>query len=174
MVQNSLFNTKGELLNYFKKRKSKLEVEIESTDPGYLLNVRFENFSQYLISKYSLDPPKIYEDDIYVYNEQEVEIDVSHDRIRLVSDRSRPFYVKGITVTIAIPFDNDDSFFEYRPSTFTYSPPPGEIIGQEVHLIYRLVAKHPLHKNHALHLPVPHPQFSRTSGDNSTTHTILP
>ena len=41
-------------------------------------------------------------------------------------------------------------------------------------LINRLVAKHLLHKNHALHLPVPHPQFSRTSGDNSTTHMILP
>jgi hypothetical protein len=38
----------------------------------------------------------------------------------------------------------------------------------------RLVAKHPLHKNHALHLPVPHPQFNKTSGDNSTTHMILP
>ena len=30
------------------------------------------------------------------------------------------------------------------------------------------------HKNHALHLPVQHPQFSRTSGDNSTTHMISP
>lgn len=139
MVQNRLFNTKGELLNYFKQRKSELEVEIGSTEPDYLLNVRLGDFSQYLISKYSLDPPKIYEDDIYVYNEQEVEIDISHDRTRIVSDRTRPFYVKGIAVTIAIPFDNDGSFFEYIPSTFTYSPPPGEIIGQEVHLIYEKV-----------------------------------
>ncbi|KAF5424649.1 hypothetical protein C5S42_12685 [Candidatus Methanomarinus sp.] len=33
--------------------------------------------------------------------------------------------------------------------------------------------EHPLHKNHPLHIPVPHPQFSRTSGDNSTIHTVL-
>ena len=49
-----------------------------------------------------------------------------------------------------------------------------KLIEQIKSFIIRLVAKHPLHKNHALHLPVPHPQFSRTSGDNSTTHTILP
>jgi hypothetical protein len=49
------------------------------------------------------------------------------------------------------------------------------LIGIEKSIIgNRLVAKHLLHKNHALHLPVPHPQFSRTSGDNSTTHMILP
>lgn len=139
MVQNRLFNTKGELRNYFERRKSELKAEIESTEPDYLLNVRLEDFCKYLISKYSLDPPEIYEDDIYVYNEKEVEIDVSHDRRRLITDRSRPFYVKGIAVTIVIPFANDGSFFEYRPSSFTSSPPPGEIIGQEVHLIYEKV-----------------------------------
>ena len=130
MVQNRLFNTKGELRNYFERRKSELELEIGSTEPDYLLNVRFEDFSKYLTSKYSLDPPEIYEDDTYVYSEKEVEIDVSHDRTRLI--HSRPLYVKGIAVTIAIPFDNDGSFFEYMPSTFTSSPPPGEIMGQEV------------------------------------------
>ncbi|KAF5427085.1 hypothetical protein C5S42_05920 [Candidatus Methanomarinus sp.] len=46
---------------------------------------------------------------------------------------------------------------------------PSPILG-----LLDLLRNTPLHKNHALHLPVPHPQFSRTSGDNSTTHTILP
>lgn len=139
MVQNLLFNTKGELRNYLERSKSDLEREIESMEPDYLLNVRLEDLSQYFISNYSINAPKIHEDEIYVYNQQEVDIDVGSDRRRFIRDRSRPFYVKGIAITIAIPFDDDGSFFYYKPSTFTYSPPSGEINGQEVHLIYEEV-----------------------------------
>ena len=139
MVQNQLFNTQGELRNILERSKSDLETEIESMEPDYLLNVRLEDLSQYLISKYSINPPKIHEDEIYVYNQQEVDIDVSRDPIRFIPDHSRPFFVKGIAITIAIPFDNDGSLFYYQPSTFTSFPPFGEINGQEVHLIYEEV-----------------------------------
>lgn len=139
MVQNLLFNTQGELRNILERSKSDIEKEIESMEPDYLLNVRLEDLSKYLISKYSMNAPKIHEDEIYVNNQQEVDIDVSSDRRRLIRDRSRPFYVKGIAITIAIPFDNDGSLFYYKPSSFTFSPPSGEINGQEVHLIYEEV-----------------------------------
>ena len=42
------------------------------------------------------------------------------------------------------------------------------------HTTIDLLRNNTPHKNHALHLPVQHPQFSRTSGDNSTTHMISP
>jgi len=139
MIQNPLFIRKGELRNCLEQRKSELKNEIESIEPNYMLNVSVDNLSKYLLSKYSLDSPSIVEDKIYVYNQSEVDIDVKSDRTRFIPDRSRPFYIRGISVTIAIPFYNDGSFFEYRPSTFNYSPPLGQIIGQEVHLTYEKV-----------------------------------
>ncbi|RMF92142.1 MAG: hypothetical protein D6734_12940, partial [Candidatus Schekmanbacteria bacterium] len=108
-------------------------------DSNYILNVSEEDFCQYLVSKYSLKPPKIYEDKIYVYSKKEVDIDVSRDPRRAIFDRNRQFYVKGVQIIIAVPFEGDGELFQYQPSTFTSNPPRGKVIGEEIHLIYEMV-----------------------------------
>ena len=102
-----------------------------------------EDFCQSLISKYLLEAPTIHEDKIYVYDTKEVDIDVSRDPRRMIIRERGPLYVKGTQITIAVPFDGDGELFKYKPSTFTYAPPRGEIVGQEIHLIYETVEHNP-------------------------------
>ena len=139
MKSDPLFSRKGYLRNFLEHHKVKLKKEVESYRPNYILNVSEEDFCQYLISKYSLESPKIYEDKIYVYDQKEVDIDVSKDPKRVILDRSRPFYIKGIQVIIAIPFEGNGELFQYKHSTFTSAPPYGKIVEQEIHLIYEMV-----------------------------------
>jgi len=134
-----LFFRKGDLRDFLEHRKLELKKEVEGLDSNYILNVSEEDFCQYLISKYFLASPKIYEDKIYVYNSKEVDIDVSKEPMRIIFDGSRPFYVKGVQITIAVPFEGNSELFQYKPSAFTLNPPRGEIVGQEIHLIYQMV-----------------------------------
>ena len=139
MRSDLLFFRKGSLRDFFEHKKLELKKEVEKLDSNYILSVSEEDFCQYLITKYSLYPPEIHEDKIYVYDQKEVDVDVSKDPMRVIFDRSKPFYIKGIQVTIAVPFEGDGELFQYQPSTFTYNPPCGEIKGQEIHLIYTAV-----------------------------------
>jgi len=61
-----LFNQKGELFKFLRNIKQNIKREVESYDHDYILNVSEEDFYQYLFSKYSLSPLKIYEDKIYI------------------------------------------------------------------------------------------------------------
>lgn len=139
MRPDLLFFRKGDLSDFLEQRKAALTKEIEERDSNYILNVSEQDFCQYLISKYSLEPPVVHESKINAYPPTEVEIDVSHEARRFIPDRSRPFYLKGVSVTIAVPFDGNGELFQYKPSMFTYNPPRGEIVGQEIHLIYESV-----------------------------------
>ena len=143
MMQDLLFYRNGDLRDYLEKRKSALKEELEGMEPNYVLNVSEEDLCRYLVSKYLLEAPSIRENEIYVYDQSEVDIDVSQDPMRHIIDRSRPFYIKGMSVIIAAPFDGDGGLFQYRPSTFTYNPPRGQIVGQEVHLTYKKVEYSP-------------------------------
>ena len=139
MRPDLLFFRKGDLRDFLEHKKLELKKEVEKYDSNYILNVSEEDFCQYLVSKYSLKPPKIYEDKIYVYSPKEVDVDVSRDPMRAIFDRNRPFYVKGVQIIIAVPFEGDGELFQYKPSTFTLNPPRGEVVGEEIHLIYEMV-----------------------------------
>lgn len=139
MRPDLLFIGKGNLRDFFEHRKLELKREVEKLDSNYILTISEEDFCQYLITKYSLRPPEIHEDKIYVYDQKEVDVDVSKDPMRAIFDRSKPFYIKGVQVTVAVPFEGDGELFQYQPSTFTFNPPRGEIRGQEIHLIYTAV-----------------------------------
>lgn len=139
MKTNLLFFGKGSLYDFLEQRKAELIKEVESYEPDYILNVSEEDFCQYLLSKYSLKPPKIYEDNIYIYSQKEVDIDVSKDPTRIIFDRSRPFYVKGTQIIIAVPFEGDAELLQYTPSTYTFNFPRGKVVEEEIHLIYEMV-----------------------------------
>jgi len=50
-----------------------------------------------------VEPLELLEDDISV-DQKETKVDVSHDPMRHVSDRSRPSYVDGLRVSYYVPF----------------------------------------------------------------------
>jgi len=135
-MQELFFHGKGELRDVFEHVKLMAKKEIDDLETNYLLNSSEEDLVKYFVEKYSLDAPILDPNNKSILNQSEVDIDVSRDPMRAVLDRSRPCYVKGISITIAIPFSGDGAFFQYTPSSFTLNPPRGEIVGQEVHLIY--------------------------------------
>ena len=131
-----LFYESGSLSNFLDNQKSSLKKEVENTNSNELLNVSEDDFCKYLVDKYSLKCPEIRENDIHISNTSEVDIDVSQDPLRDIWDRSQPYYLKGASITISIPFDGDGRLFHYTPSRFNYNPPYGIVHGQELHLVY--------------------------------------
>jgi len=134
-MQELLFHAEGELRHYFEGQQRSIKREIEDYEKK-LLNVNEEELVKYLIGKYFRQAPVLHDEDKYVISEEEADVDVSKDPMRGILDRSRPFYIKGISITVAVPFDGDPNFFYYTPSTFTYGPPHGDVVGQEIHLMY--------------------------------------
>jgi hypothetical protein len=134
-MERPLFHREGELIDFFETQNRSIKREIESYERK-LLNVNEEELVRYLIERYTQYPPILKDDEKYICRDEENDVDVSRDRMRAIFDRSRPSYIKGISVTVAIPFDGDPNLFYYTPSTYTYSSPHGDIIGQEIHLTY--------------------------------------
>jgi len=132
----NLFYESGNLSNFLENHKSSLKKEVENTNSNELLNLSEDDFCKYLIAKYTLNCPEIRDNDIYISDTFEAEIDVSQDPLRSIRDRSRPHYVKGTSITISIPFDGDARLFRYKPSRFTSIFPSGIIHNQELQLIY--------------------------------------
>ncbi len=90
-----------------------------------------------LIEQFSINVPVLDEDKKYALT-KETQVDASRDPRRIISDRSRPFYIAGTEVKVVIPFQGDAGLFDVRPTSFTLSPPFGEIQDHELHLIYEL------------------------------------
>ena len=132
-----LFFKNGELRAFLEEVKAKLKKEIETYEPNYILNVSEHDLQEYLISKYSIESPKLIKEKLYVDGPYEVDIDVSHPN-RLIIDRNRPVYIKGTKVVVVVPFSGDGRLFYYKPSTSSLNPPRGEIKESGVHLIYEL------------------------------------
>ena len=103
-----------------------LQSEIDSMDGNRLLNTSVDDLCDYFEDKFRIDIPKLDEDQI-VADQRETHIDVSQDPMRDVWDRSRPFHVAGTLVEVTVPFSGDSEAFRIQPTTYTMTPPGGEI-----------------------------------------------
>lgn len=110
------------------QRKSMLD-EIARYDGNKLLNTSVEDLSKYFAEKYKIDVPILREDEIRA-DQRETQIDVSHDQMRYIRDRSRPFHVPGTLIEVIVPFDGEAEAFSIRPSTYNLSPPVAEVRGK--------------------------------------------
>ena len=92
--------------------------EIDSFEGNRLLNTSVDDLCDYFEQRYQIEPLRLREDEIAV-DQNEAEIDVSHDRSRAIFDRNRPFYLKGTSVSFFVPFDGERDCFKFQPSTST-------------------------------------------------------
>ena len=135
-MQELLFYKNGDLGSFLELKKNSLKSEIEAYDSNEFLNLSEEDLYQYLIKKYELKCPKIIDDQIHISGTSEVDIDVSQDPMRDIRDRSGPVYLKGISITISLPFEENSELFNYKPSRFYFNPARGAIKDKELHIIY--------------------------------------
>jgi hypothetical protein len=127
---------KYDLRNVIEDRKAKLNEEVDGFDRNYILNASLEDLCDYLESEYLLSPVLLQKDKIYIKEHGETEVDVRYDVNRFIRDKSKPAYVKGTTITFAIPFEGDKIFFFCQGSTFTSGLPRAQISETEVLVTY--------------------------------------
>jgi len=85
-----------------------------------------EDIVEYVYSKREVIPIELHED-LKEMNQQETKVDVRYDFNRAISDKSKPFMVPGLRITVIIPFSGDASLWRYQPNPFTLNPPRGNI-----------------------------------------------
>lgn len=126
-------------------RERDLVAEINDFSSDYILNVSVDNLCDHLEAKYRFFAPVLRADETYISNTGEADVDVSQDPFRGITDRSRPFYIKGTFATFAVPFDGDGNLFGCSPSTFTTVIPYGDIaiVDNELHITVTVVDHDP-------------------------------
>lgn len=110
--------------------------EVQGIPADIMLNTSEQDLVRSIVQKFRLEIPSIREADIYIAHSGETRVDVSGDPMRLLLDRSRPFYVAGTETIIAVPFDGDPDFFRIQPQTHSLNPPRAEITQNELLLRY--------------------------------------
>ncbi|MDP3695486.1 MAG: hypothetical protein Q8R42_05185, partial [Desulfocapsaceae bacterium] len=114
-----------------RNQRENLAKDISSYNGDRLLNTSVDDLCDYFVEKYQIIAPTLHEDKIVV-DQNEVEIDVSHDPMRGIRDRSRPFYIKGTEIEVTIPFNGEAEAFKIQPTSYTVNPPHAIVRNQEI------------------------------------------
>ncbi len=135
MSQELLFN-KYPIYGVLQGHPEALKKRVQSIPANTLLNASEHDLVQALVEEFRLNVPVIKEEDIHIADAGETQVDVSRDPMRMIRDRSQPFYMPGNKTVIAVPFDGDREFFRVQPSSYSLSPPRAEIGKGELLLTY--------------------------------------
>lgn len=120
----------------------KMQQEVEGLDENRLLNTQPEDLKRYLVEKHGIMPITLLRDQWYA-DHQDAPVDVRHDPMRWIEDRSRPAMVAGERVEVRIPFEGESKLFYSKANTFTMNPPRAVIEKNEVVLRYDTPADQP-------------------------------
>jgi hypothetical protein len=115
-------------------QKDRINREIESLGGTRILSSSIDDLCDYFEKKYQLEVPKL-DRHSAVVDQRERDIDVTHDRSRVWSTPG-PHSIRGTEVTLTVPFTGEPKLFKVQPTSFTRSPPVGEVAGQ--HLVLRV------------------------------------
>ncbi len=132
-----LFYKQGEFRDKLESFKTGLRDEIQRQDREYLLKANEEELCNYLTSRHTLEVPVLHDENKNAHPAQDVDIDVSGRFVYAIHDDEGPHYVKGISITIAIPFEGDGQIFHFRPSAYSMSGIRGMVVENEIHLKYQ-------------------------------------
>ncbi len=134
---NHLFRD-SDLRGVLAGHEQRLARDIEALDADAFLARSPDDLADEFITEFTIDVPVLRRGpDGITMHHRETKIHVSQDPMRLIHDRSRPFYLNGTEYTFHVPFDGDPEVFKCAPSTFTTSgPPKGVVRDHEVALIY--------------------------------------
>jgi hypothetical protein len=112
-------------------QRQQMAADIEKVDPDRLLNTSVDDLADYFSNKYKIDVPVLDEENLVV-DQREKQIDVSRDPNRLISDRSRPFYITGSEIEVEIPFTGESEVFKIQPNPYSLNPPRASVRGNLV------------------------------------------
>lgn len=135
MSQELLFN-KYQIFGVVQGQTEALKKRVKSIAANTLLNASEHDLVKALVEEFQFNVPLIQDENIYIAHSGEVQVDVSSDPMRMIYDRSEPFYVPGNRTVIAVPFAGDPEFFRIQPQSYNLNPPRAEIGNGELLLTY--------------------------------------
>ena len=136
MRDQHLFD-EGELIEVLRQCEAKMYQEIEGYERNYILNASADDLCSYLEQKYRMEPITLHtEPENIVADTGETKVDVSQDRSRFITDRSRPFYIQGTYVSFEVPFEGDQELFKYVPTTRLLRYITARVYDQKVHFTF--------------------------------------
>jgi hypothetical protein len=130
----SLLFARVSIFDVLQQQQQKLKTDVDRLTSSAIEHTPEEQLVHDLTTKYKLEIPVLEDEKAYV-SHREVEVDVSQDPMRMIWDRSSPFYIKGTEITVSVPFKGNPELFQVRPTTFNLNPPRGEIRSHEIQLI---------------------------------------
>lgn len=113
----------------------KMQHEIDTLDSNRLLNTAPYDLAKYFAEKFCMGSIKIDKNNWYA-QDREVKIDVRHDPMRWIDDKSHPVLVPGVRIDIHIPFEGNSELFYSSPNTMTMNPPRASVEDNELVLRY--------------------------------------
>lgn len=128
--------TQATMHDVVENHREKLREELNAVKPADLLGRSLEDICAGIEQDYRLNVPVLKRGEAGDLTVTEVDIDVSHDPLRYIRDRSRPFHLKGTAFTISVPFDGTPEFFRFGSSPYN-TPIEGRIEGQAVLLTHQ-------------------------------------
>jgi hypothetical protein len=135
-MSNEILFNKVDIYNVIQGQTEAIKKRVQSIPGTSLLNASEHDLVQAIVDDLRLNVPQIKDEDIYIAQSGEAQVDVSRDPMRMIHDRSQSFYVPGNKTVIAVPFDGDAEFFNVQPQSFSLSPPRGQIVKNEMLLTY--------------------------------------
>jgi hypothetical protein len=135
MSQELLFN-KYSIHDILLGQPDAMKKRVQSIPANTILNASEQDLVQAVVEEFRLNVPVIKDDDIHIADSGEAQVDVSRDPMRMIRDRSQPFYMPGNKTVIAVPFNGDTQFFRVQPTSYSLSPPRAEIGNGELLLTY--------------------------------------
>jgi hypothetical protein len=136
MARGGLLFSKFDLRALLEARDKQMQEEINGMEENEILDSSESSLCDFFETKYSLHLPKLKTLSIE-QDPHEVDIDVSRDPQRMIYDRSRPFYLKGLEVSFHVPFEGEPELLDCRANQFSLSPPRGEIHEGRLVLTYQ-------------------------------------
>jgi len=130
---------KYDLRLVIEEQDKRLKDEIEGYDRNYLLNTSTDDLSDHLETKYRIDAVVLHKDKIHIKSSGDADIDVSSDYNRMIFERNKPFYIRGTSITFAVPFEGDKELFYCQASTFTMNSLRASVEDGELIITYNEV-----------------------------------
>jgi len=96
--------------------------DVDQISEGRFLHSGDEEIIEHVFSKREVIPLTLHEDRTSV-DRQETQVDVRHDRMRIVLDANRPCLVHGVRITVTVSFEGDPTLWHCRPNEFNLNPP---------------------------------------------------
>ena len=127
MQNNKILFFREDLGVQLRTREQRVSQSVDRIPKDQFLVSSDQEVIDYVVDDLGVEPIVLHEDK-KTMKQDETQVDVSHDRMRMFREGGTgPFYVPGTTVEINIPFTGDEWIFNCRPDSWSTVFPHGDV-----------------------------------------------